>query len=153
MKVHRENKKLHSYYISLTTAAIIKTMSFEDGCSENETLTLAVHYYQQYRNMLLTMAGMQKDTITSGGDKITLLGESLKRDLGVYQVTVDKCNALMDKGSFDKSRDKRAMVRLMETCNYHLENDLCTQEEREVFTKFIDWAQDKLEELNNSEGE
>jgi hypothetical protein len=145
MKVNRENKKMHNVYLSIGCLAMIKAMSIEDGCSESEIVSLAVHYYQQYRNMLITLSGMQKESMT-------IMGESLKREIGVYQVTVEKCQEFFDKPLVDYKRDKVGIRHLMETCNYHLDHDLCTSEERNTFTKFVDWAVEKLEQIKK-EGE
>jgi len=136
----RETKKPKAFYLSDATLAIVLGMSAEDGCSQSEIITLAVHNYQQYRNTLITLAGMQKEPIF-------IMGDALKRDFGVYQSTVDKCNAYFTRTSLDHYRDRRPIIHLMETCEYHLDHDQCSPSEREVFQKFIDFAKKFMEEI------
>jgi hypothetical protein len=144
MKLNRERKHSKSFWLSEGTLKILLAISVEDGCSQSEVMTVATHHYQHYRNTLVTIAGMQKEPLM-------ILGDVMKREIGVYQSTIDKCQAFFDRDKFDYSREKRQVIHLMETCDYHLNHDLCTQEEREVFVKFIDWGQKFLEHSEKGE--
>lgn len=135
MKLPREKKQHKDVYMSVGTLKILQAISIEDGASQSEVVAIALNYYQHYRNTLVLLAGMQREPLM-------ILGDTMKREIGVYQSTVDKCQAFFDRDKFDYSREKRQVIHLMETCEYHLEHDMCTREEREVFIKYLDWAKE-----------
>jgi len=138
-KFERENKHPKAFYLSEGTLNIVKNISQTDGASQSEVVTIAINYYMHYRNTLVTLAGMQREPMF-------IMGDTLKREFGVYQSTVDKCNAYFTRTSLDHYRDRRPIVHLMETCEYHLDHDQCSPSEREVFQKFIGFAKEFMDE-------
>jgi hypothetical protein len=133
--MEREKKKLKSFYLSIGNLATLRRLAEQDGCSQNELLAIAINILEIHRNYSSQLLNM---TI---GQRIQMPELSIEKDFGVYQVTVKKCNDVM-LGKI-KMR-KRELIKLYTACDVHLEQDLCTTEEREVFTKFVAFAKDKI---------
>jgi hypothetical protein len=139
MNADREHKKNTSFQLSDGTVKIIKSIGKEDGCSEAEVVTVAVATYRLSRNML--------DLLLHNSTHLEIADGIIEKDDGVYQDTVKKCHKFMASSDRDNRRRKGEVVKLMLACEYHLDNDLCTPEEREEFTRYLIWIKNKLPEL------
>lgn len=126
--INRENKKPYSFKLSGGCMALVKSIGVQDGCSDAEVLTVAINLYQQHRNTLTMLLEGQRMSIPEG---------IVTKEPGVYEATVEKCKHIMAyEWGF---RGKSTIMRVFMACEYHLENDDCTDDEREVFTRYIAW--------------